>query len=181
MTFSAFQRHVSALTFGFACVIGHSVLAQSNEETALVKGIFAELNPISIRDKVEYCGYIGITADGDLIASPPTRGDEASCLADDPTEIEVIYSSYHTHGQFSRDYFNEVPSGTDMEGDEEEGIDGWIATPGGRLWYNDTVDMVTFQVCGIGCVPSDPNFVAGDMGTIEQSYSYDDLVILLED
>ena len=63
-----------------------------------------------------------------------------------------------------------------MEGDEDEGIDGWVATPGGRLWYIDTTDMVTFQICGIGCLPSDP-----DSGIIEQSYSYDDLVIKLDE
>ncbi len=68
-----------------------------------------------------------------------------------------------------------------MEGDEDEGIDGWVATPGGRLWYIDTTDMVTFQICGIGCLPSDPEFIAGDGGIIEQSYSYDDLVIKLDE
>jgi hypothetical protein len=67
-----------------------------------------------------------------------------------------------------------------MEGDEEEGIDGWVATPGGRLWHIDTEDMVTYQVCGIGCLPSDPRFVRGDMGQIDQSYRYRDLVRLLD-
>ncbi len=157
------------------------VLAQPADEQSLVMSVFAALQPVSIRENVEYCGYVGFDAAGVLIASPPARGDEASCLSDDPQYITVITASYHTHGAFAPDYFNEVPSGDDMEGDEEEGIDGWVATPGGRLWYIDTTDMVTFQVCGLGCLPSDPGFVAGDMGTIADSYTYDDLVKLLEE
>lgn len=150
-------------------------------EVALIRKTFAWLNPISIAEKVEFCGYVGFDANGELAISEPTRGDEASCLADEPTELEIVLASYHTHGQFSPDYFNEVPSVTDIEGDEDEGIDGWVATPGGRLWFVDTTDMVVSQICGIGCLPADPNFVAGDMGRIAQSYRYTELVKLLDD
>jgi hypothetical protein len=158
-----------------------TLLGQSIDEEALIRSVFADLNPTSIEQNVEFCGYIGFTADGELAYSQPTRGDEGSCLSDDPTNLELITASYHTHGGFSPDYSSELPSGTDMEGDEDEGIDGWVATPGGRLWYIDTTDMVTFQICGIGCLPSDPEFIAGDSGITEQSYSYDDLVIKLDE
>ena len=158
-----------------------TLLGQSIDEEVLIRSVFADLNPTSIEQNVEFCGYIGFTADGELAYSQPTRGDEGSCLSDDPTNLELITAPYHTHGGFSPDYSSELPSGTDMEGDEDEGIDGWVATPGGRLWYIDTTDMVTFQICGIGCLPSDPEFIAGDSGIIEQSYSYDDLVIKLDE
>lgn len=158
-----------------------TLLGQSIDDEALIRSVFADLNPTSIEQNVEFCGYIGFTADGELAYSQPTRGDEGSCLSDDPTNLELITASYHTHGGFSPDYSSELPSGTDMEGDEDEAIDGWVATPGGRLWYIDTTDMVTFQICGIGCLPSDPEFIAGDSGIIEQSYSYDDLVIKLDE
>lgn len=155
--------------------------AQSIDEEALMRATFADLNPVSVQENVEYCGYIGFTADGELAVSPPTRGDESSCLSDEPDMLELIIASYHTHGGFSHDYSSELPSGTDMEGDEEEGIDGWVATPGGRLWYIDTTDMITRQICGIGCLPSDPDFVAGASGLIAQSYSYDELVMKLDE
>ncbi|MCW1951793.1 MAG: DUF4329 domain-containing protein [Octadecabacter sp.] len=158
-----------------------TVSAQSAEELALVKGIFAQLNPRSIAENKEFCGYIGLDGAGNLAFSQPTPGNSDSCLADDPTNIDVITTSYHTHAAFSPDYSSELPSGADMEGDEDEGIDGWVATPGGRLWYIDTEDMITRQICGIGCVPSDPDFVAGDSGIIEQSYSYDELIIKLDE
>lgn len=154
--------------------------AQDSFERALVKQIFVQLNPVSIRENREYCGYIGFDAAGQLTFSQPTPGDESSCLADDPVGLEVIMASYHTHGAFSLDYFNEVPSGDDVEGDEAEGIDGWMATPGGRLWYVDSGELVISQVCGIGCLPMDPDFIAGADGLIAESYSYDQLVQLLE-
>jgi hypothetical protein len=155
--------------------------AQETSEVVLVSSVFAELQPISFAKNVEYCGYFGFNADGQLIASKPTRGDEDSCLSDDPHFIEVITASYHTHGGHSLDYFNEVPSGEDMEGDADEGIDGYVATPGGRLWYIDSVDMIASQLCGIGCLPADHTFVVGDNGPVAESYSYDDLIIRLEE
>ncbi|WP_342076554.1 DUF4329 domain-containing protein [Yoonia sp. SS1-5] len=163
------------------CLAPAALHAQPAEEEALIRAVFATLQPISITENVEFCGYVGFDAAGMLVASNATRGNIDSCLANDPVNIEVITASYHTHGAFTPDYFNEVPSGTDMEGDEDEGIDGWVATPGGRLWYIDTDTMVTFQICGLGCLPSDPNFVAGDMGVIAESYAYEDLVTLLDE
>ena len=155
--------------------------AQEAAELTLVKEVFAELQPRSIRWNREYCGYIGYDADGTLAASRPTPGKRDACLPEDPENLQTIVASYHTHGAFSTDYANEVPSGEDMEGDEDEGIDGWVATPGGRLWYIDTEDMVTTQICGIGCLPMDEDFLPGDMGHIAQSYSYEALVKKLED
>ena len=128
-----------------------SALAQQADEISYVKKIFEDLQPVSIAENVEYCGYLGFNADGQLIHSQPTLGLEGSCMADDPIYIEVIIASYHTHGGHSLDYYNEVPSGEDMEGDADEGIDGYVATPGGRLWYIDSVDMIASQICGIGC------------------------------
>ena len=155
--------------------------AQSADEDALMRATFADLNPISIEENVEFCGYLGYTSDGQLAVSAPTRGDEGSCLADDPVNLDLIVASYHTHGSYSSDYSSELPSGADMEGDEQEGIDGWVATPGGRLWYIDTTDMITRQICGIECLPSDPEFVGGESGIIELGYSYDGLVVKLDE
>ncbi len=157
-----------------------TALAQDSAEVDLARSVLSALQQPSFDQNREFCGYIGLDFDGNLIASKATPGTVDSCLADDPVEIEVIFASYHTHGAFSEDYFNEVPSGEDMESDEEEGIDGYVATPGGRLWYIDTEVMVASQICGIGCLPADPDFIAGIDGVIEKSYAYDDLVEFLE-
>lgn len=181
--YASFILETQMLKFALiaAIVTPFSVLAQSSEEQALVSGIFNQVNPRSIAENVEYCGYIGFTADGELSFSQPTRGDESSCLPDEADTLELLTASYHTHAAHSPDYSSELPSGTDMEGDEDEGIDGWVATPGGRLWYIDTTDMITRQICGIGCLPTDPAFIAGESGVIQQSYSYNELVIKLDE
>ncbi len=172
---------MSPLVLGLATSIAASTaLAQSVAEGMLMRDTLNALNKQSFAEGIEFCGYVGFGFDGNLAISPPTRGDESSCLSDDPDNLDLITASYHTHGDFSTEYSSETPSGDDMEGDEEEGIDGWVATPGGRLWYIDTTDMVTFQVCGIGCLAQDPDFIEGDDGLIEESYSYDELVERLE-
>jgi len=170
-----FRQLLIAATF-----VPLAVFAQSAEEDALMRTTLSELNVQSFAEGIEFCGYVGFTADGALAISPATRGDESSCLADDPVNLEVVVASYHTHGDFSTEYSSETPSGTDMEGDEDEGIDGWVSTPGGRLWYIDTTDMITFQVCSIGCLAQDPNFIAGDDGEIAMDYTYDELVERLQ-
>ena len=175
------NRKLGALAAAVSLALAAPAAAQDGAEVALVKQLFARINPVSIRENREYCGYLGLDAAGRLVASEPTPGDEASCLADDPEEIEVILASWHTHGAHSPDYFNEVPSALDYEGDEEEGIDGYIATPGGRLWYVDTTDGVMSQLCGVGCLPMDAGYDPDDTGIIAQSYTYDELVELLEE
>lgn len=163
-----------------ALLLATPSVAQDTEESALARAVLSQLQPLSFANNIEYCGYIGLDDDGALIASTATPGDESSCLSDDPVEIAVITASYHTHGAYSPDYDSEIPSGDDVEGDEAEGIDGYVATPGGRFWYIDTTDMVISQICGIGCLPSDPGFQAGDWGPIDQSYSYDQLIERLD-
>ena len=63
-----------------------------------------------------------------------------------------------------------------MEADEDEGIDGYVATPGGRLWYIDTEDMIATQICGLNCLPRDGRFVKGADGRVERSYTYEELI-----
>ncbi len=151
------------------------------DEIALVTEMFAKIQPISIGENVEYCGEMGFDADGVLRISEPVKGEEASCLPEVDQNIVIVTASYHTHGAYSPDYFNEVPSVTDIEADEEEGIDGYVATPGGRLWYVDTTDMEVSQLCGLGCLYADPDFIQGSDGHIAQSYLYDELVIKMDE
>lgn len=169
---------IRAMAIALYCALSSAsvALAQSSEEEALMRQVLSQLNLLSFKQGVEFCGYVGFDAQGNLAASEPTRGDQSSCLPDDPAKLDVVVASYHTHGDFSTEYSSETPSGDDMDSDEEEGVDGWVATPGGRLWYIDTEDMVTFQICGLGCLPQDPDFIEGDDGIIAEFYSYDDLI-----
>lgn len=123
----------------------------------------------------EFCGYILRTQTGALAATTANKGRISSCLARDPPMDHLIVASYHTHGAFEYDTPAEFPSVGDVEADESEGTDGYVSTPGGRLWYVDGHDLIASQICGAGCVAQDPNFEAGLDGQIELSYTLDEL------
>lgn len=57
-----------------------AALAQPVSEEALIKSIFEKLNPISIAENREYCGYVGFDRVGVLIASDAVPGDVDSSL-----------------------------------------------------------------------------------------------------
>lgn len=142
------------------------------EELAFIMDIFADLQPRSITENRELCGFIGYNRLGELRATRIMEGDEATCqLPNWPIKLTVV-ASFHTHSTYSPEYDSEVPSVTDIESDEAAGIDGYVATPGGRLWYVDTDTMTVSQICGIGCLPQDPEFLAAADGSVRASYSY---------
>ncbi len=152
-------------------LLSGAAFAQSTGEVDLVKSVLNQLQDVSFRKNREYCGYIGYDGKGVLFASNARRGRRDSCLGKAPDNMDVI-ASYHN----DPDARAEVPSVADLEGDEDEGIDGYISTPGGRLWYSDSQDMEVSQICGIGCMKQDPKFKARIDGDIHISYSYEELL-----
>jgi hypothetical protein len=152
------------------------VAAQTAEEIALIRKVFIKLQPLSIRYDREYCGHIGYDADGVLRATEPFPGQPSSCLSRDPTELATVVASYHTHAAFALDFYNEIPSQQDVDGDAEEGMDGYVATPGGRLWFVDGEEMTVRQICPVNCLPADPDFIFSDGGAVAKFYTYDRLV-----
>lgn len=157
-----------------------ATLAGPQEEIDLMKQVFEEIQPLSLKRNREYCGYIGLDENGELVASKPRRGRKASCTPRDPRNIEVILASYHTHGGYEGNDAYEVPSVDDIESDESEGIDGYVATPGGRFWYIDTEDMTISQICGAGCLIQAEDYVPEPDSDIRLSYTYDELVTWYE-
>lgn len=157
------------------CLIVSPASAQVKEELEVARRILTELQAPSFAMRREYCGYIGINAKGKYVAGRAEPGDEASCGMDFPDGIAVT-ASYHTHGPFDANYFGEVPSGVDMEGDKRLRISGYISTPGGRFWYVDSREMVAHQICGIGCLPVAPGFYKGSNDEIKDQYTYEELL-----
>ena len=149
--------------------------AQSSVEIRLIKQIMAQIQPKSFAQNREYCGYIGFDATGKLVSSRVNKGRRDYCDADWPDSLDVV-ASWHTHAGFDDGAWSEVPSVSDIEADEAEGIDGYVGTPGGRLWYIDTQDMVVSQICSIGCLPTDGAFLKGNEGRIAASYTYRELL-----
>ena len=158
-----------------ALVIPVSLSAQespSEIEIAYVTKLFNSIQERSFAENKELCGYLGYNQEGRLATSRILPGQEATCVLPNwPEHLDVI-ASFHTHSTYSPEYDSERPSSTDMESDEADGIDGWVATPGGRLWYVDSSEMIAHQICGIGCLVQDPNFVADPPGSVKESYTY---------
>ena len=136
--------------------------------------VLNQLQAVSFAKNREYCGYLVRAPDGKLKATAAKKGRIGSCLAKDPPDDYLVVASYHTHGAFDYDVPAEFPSVGDVEADEAEGIDGYVSTPGGRVWYVDGSDLIVSQICGLGCVAQDPNFEAGLDGHIEESYTLDE-------
>ena len=172
------MRHALTLA-AFACCLSTGAVAQSRNEIAFMMDLFERLQPQSFAKEREYCGFLGRDVDGTLRATEPTAGDRDSCPLVWPGDMEVI-ASYHTHGTFDFAYYNELPSDTDMLNDQSLGVNGWIATPGGRLWYVDSERMVTKQICGQGCLPIAPGFYKSQAGDIATGYTFDELVERLQ-
>ncbi|MEE9388550.1 MAG: DUF4329 domain-containing protein [Paracoccaceae bacterium] len=136
------------------------VQPQNAAEVAFVKTLLSGLQSRSISENREYCGFILVNTAGELVASPPIRGQEAECRPEEPDQGATILASYHTHSAYSPDFDSEVPSSNDLRADILEGIDGYISTPGGRIWYNSAKLKRADLLCGEGCVISDPNYLA---------------------
>ncbi len=149
--------------------------AQSVEETELVHALFRSMNQQSITHNREVCGYIVRTPSGDLDISKVSWGGPAACATIPVEPGYTILSSWHTHAAWAPGYDGEVPSTIDVEGDMQMGVNGWVATPGGRLWFIDGQSGFMYQVCGRNCLPSDPGFYPQEHGPVEKQYTLAEL------
>lgn len=154
--------------------VGEAVGA--GDELDYVMELMADLQPRSFAVNRELCGYLAFDQNGELTTTRISVGEEGSCyLPSWPTKLLVI-ASFHTHSTYSAEFDSEYPSVTDMESDEESGIDGYISTPGGRLWFHDSDAQVVHQICGLNCLPQDPNFQPSNEHLVRPSYTYRALV-----
>lgn len=125
----------------------------------------------SIAERREYCGYIFVNTDGLLRATPPRAGTSNRCTVPKPRRNQGIIASYHTHGAYRPESDNEVPSTLDLAADFRHEIDGYVSTPGGRVWLVDYQTRSTRQICGRDCVISDPGFNPRGDSSIRQIYT----------
>lgn len=161
---------------GAVCVaLAGPCAAQSDEETEFVTALLTNLNPLSIEFNREVCGHIVRHPDGRLETTKLSWGTEASCASLPPPGGAQILSSWHTHAAWGRGYDGEVPSTIDVEGDMRTGLNGWVSTPGGRLWFINGQTGHMHQVCGRDCLPSDPGFVPEEHGPVDKEYSLEGL------
>lgn len=144
---------------------------------ALAVEALAALQDQSIEEQVEFCAYI-VTDGATLSTAPIQRGDKDGCSILEPKSGEVV-ASFHTHGNHDPGYWSEVPSETDVDGDMADGIPGYVGTPGGRVWVTDPNDGSVEVLCGVGCIPADPNYRAEDTEPFDDEMTYEQLVAYL--
>lgn len=143
-------------------------------EVEMVKARLAPLQHLSFAARYEYCGYLGLSR-GQLTFTDMVRGGHNGCTPVMPGNGFRRVASLHTHGAYDPSVPAEFPTVLDMQSDRREGVNGYVATPGGRLWYIDSRAMVAVQLCGLACLPQDPAFHAGDDGKIATRYSLREL------
>jgi hypothetical protein len=155
----------------FLMTINVSASNLEKEYLELVKDFFNTIQQRTFDNNREYCGYFGLNDDDEIIATEPTEGEQDSCTSEEaPRNLELI-ASYHTHGAFSIDADSELPSSDDMEADYEEGVDGFVGTPGGRIWYIDSEAGVATMECGLNCILADPRFDESQLNPVKRSYT----------
>ena len=173
------MRSLAALAL-LGCLCGASpgaaqVTRPPADEVALVKAHLRAAQAASFQRSREYCGYLVRLRNGGLQVTRLRRGNRNGCTPLAPPPGSQALASIHTHGAYHPSVPAEFPTTLDMESDAREGVNGYVATPGGRLWYIDSARQETVQLCGLGCLPQDPSFRAGDDGVIRKHYHYRDL------
>lgn len=151
------------------------------EDLEFVKKLFNSIQQKSFADNREYCGYIGVGENNQLIATKANQGDINGCVANDPPAEMALYASYHTHGAYSATADTEVPSFDDIQADMGEELYGFVATPGGRVWRIDGQQGTASLQCGRNCILSDPKFDDETVEPFENSYTLEALKIRQSD
>lgn len=128
----------------------------SSDVDRIAAVVLDQAQPKSFAGDREYCGLIGYDSAGKLFATAPSPGEQNRCIPRSSANMKRIMASYHTHGAATRYIDTEAPSPEDLFADLSEGIDGYVATPGGRLWKVDHMRKAAYLICPKGCVRPDP-------------------------
>ena len=163
------------LALALAVMLTPNVASAFDEaEMAFVFETMKDVQFLSFQNNREYCGYFGYV-NGEFAASRIAKGRKASCRAYVPADDFQAVASFHTHGRYSRFYNSEIPSTDDLLTDNEEGVDGFMATPGGRLWFINGEDMVAEIICDLKCLPQDERFRPDLELQVQDTYTLDEL------
>lgn len=134
-------------------------IAAQSDVNAFAKTTLNGLQRRSFDNDREYCGLIFEDDEGALSTSEISAGTEAECqFAYTVPMGKFAIATFHTHGGFNDGYDSEAPSLLDMETDLDDRIDGYISTPGGRIWHIDWQVETASQLCGVECIRQDPRY-----------------------
>ncbi|GEM_PF-3868680 len=114
------------------------IAGKFSDQHDVAKDISNKINPQSISENREYAGMIYRNKDGTYSYTQPnagtTDGSNPGGINSVPSETEAT-AYYHTHGGYDPAYKNEVFSPADINYANSNNIDGYLATPFGKLLY----------------------------------------------
>lgn len=156
---------------------GGQVAAFDDAQMDFIRQTMAEVQELSFDTNREYCGYFGFV-DGEFAASRIAKGRKSSCRAYVPEDDFQAVASFHTHGRYSPRFNSEIPSTDDLLTDHDEGVDGFMSTPGGRFWFIDGANLQAELICDLACLPQDPRFQRDPELDLQEFYTLEDLEAL---
>lgn len=134
-------------------------IVSTDELTDYARATLAGIQSRSINNNQEYCGVIFEDEEGNLQTSTIYPGERAACALDWGVPLgNHVVASFHSHGGFDTQYASEIPSSVDLATDIDARIDGFVGTPGGRIWHNKWREEATELLCGEGCLQVDPRY-----------------------
>lgn len=139
---------------------------------AFAKTVLNDLQPASIAEQREYCGYIYRDANGALASTAAQSGTLDAC--DYGFAPTTTVASFHTHGNHLPAYDSEIPSVDDALASVDTGISDFLVTPGGRLWWIGA-DGVSVQLCGENCMVADATYAPDPALPVDSRYSLREL------
>jgi len=146
---------------------------RTTDADAFAKAYLDQMQARSFAANREFCGVFGRDEAGFVIATPPIRGKLDSCRPGFEPDGFNTFASYHSHAAYDEGADSEVPSSFDLVADREEGLIGYISTPGGRVWRSEGGRATL--LCGPGCISVDPDFIPEQFGPVGTAYTADDL------
>jgi hypothetical protein len=173
-------RHRIALLLALAAAAPPAA-AQPADEVAFARFFLDHLQRRSFLEGREFCGFFGRDAQGRIVATKPRRGTSHSCYLGGGLAGIVFFATYHTHASYDPASYDEVPSTNDLRSDNARGLDGYISTPGGRLWFSHGESLTAWQLCGAGCLPQDPRYRPDPSFAVAERYTLDELIRLMGD
>lgn len=152
-----------------------SSTASPSQVQTYAKGVLDTLLPKSFVEEREFCGYIFVRPDGSLAHTTPRPGRVDFCDYG-PAPVTTV-ASFHTHGHYLPGFDSEIPSFDDARGSVDIGYDDYLGTPGGRFWVIGA-DGRSSLLCGVGCLPSDPNYREDPTLPVDNAYTVRELLAL---
>jgi hypothetical protein len=146
---------LGAVGFGLVVSSGNAILDKSPRfvtQPQAAYAILSQVNPVSVSRNREHGGSIYRNPDGTYSPSPTVIEGTPHSVAYNPHALVPpgtrATADWHTHGAYDPNYVNEFFSPQDIAFSHHYGIDGYLATPQGRMFEYVLAEQQIYQHIG---------------------------------